>query len=341
MFKLEELTTLDIETINNCNAKCPLCLRGSGMQTNDHLDWDRIVKNIPDSVWGTIKKINFNGSTGDNLMHPHIFDIINWVITRSPACLQINTNGSIRDTEWWFSFGALLKNHQHRVVFGIDGLEDTHSKYRINTQWTKIINNAQAFIDGGGTAEWQFILFDHNKHQIAECRRLSENMGFTKFFILYQDRFDSTGADGDIKRYNQGSLDTIPIDFHLKDPAAHTETKYVDDLVIRKTAEYLPSRTKSKGKVACKSQKIKWLSIYADGTVWPCCWLMGWHLAKHQQMFGIVNYHFKKFLNIDFNQINLYNNNLEDIITSDLWTQKYPTSFRSQPNPVCIQSCST
>jgi len=320
MFNLDQITTLDIETINNCNALCPLCLRGEGMTTNDRLDWTQVIKQIPDTVWQQVKKINFNGTTGDNLMHPEIADILAWAINNTNAQVILHTNGSLRNTTWWGNLGKVFGT-KHRVVFGIDGLEDTHNVYRVNTDWQKIIDNAKAFIDVGGCAVWQFIIFDHNRHQIDECRALSEKLGFRKFLPILQDRFDATGTQGQIQRAN---IVAVPV-----------------DTIIKPTSNNFNKKKFTQVKVDCLSQKTGWVSIYADGTIWPCCWLMGWHLAKHQKtQYAIINYHFKKILNIDFAQISLYNKTLEEIIGSDLWQKRFPDSFNNNPNLVCVQQCS-
>lgn len=321
MHDINNINVIDIETINNCNASCPLCLRGTGMSTNDKLDWDIVTKNIPISVWSNVKTINFNGTTGDNLLHPKIKEIVEWTANNTDAVISIHTNGSIRDNKWWNDFGAMLKGHKHRVVFGIDGLEDTHSIYRIGTDFKKVIDNATAFIQGGGRAEWQFIIFDHNKHQVEQCRQLSEDLGFRKFSTLYQDRFDDTGHNVVTKVKEQ----YIPVDAIIKTSAND----------IKKKLNHFTST------ITCKSIETGWLSIYADGTIWPCCWLMGWHKAVQQKKhYALVNYHMKKVIGIDFKDISIYNNSLEDILSSNIWTHGYPDSFASNPNLVCIQQCS-
>ena len=322
MLDINHITTLDIESINNCNARCPLCLRGSGMRTNDALDWTRVVANIPASVWDNLQDINFNGTTGDNIMHPNIADIVAWCSSHSQAKINIHTNGSLRNTAWWEQFGLQLSNVPHRVVFGLDGLADTHSVYRIGTDFDKIIENAKAFIQSGGHAEWQFIVFEHNAHQIEQAQQLANDIGFSRFFVLYQDRFEHE-SNLPVQRYNQ-DLTTINA-----------------EVIINRSSSSIANRiAESDYNIKCRSQQIGWVSIYADGTVWPCCWLMGWHRAQHQTQSLLINHHFKKILGIDFDQINLYNNNLEDIINSDLWQKRYPTSFVNRPNPVCLQQCS-
>lgn len=324
MIDLKSVSRIDIETINNCNAKCPLCLRGTGMRTNDTLDWDLIKNNIPGYVWDTVKDINFNGTTGDNLMHPDIDDIVSWCADNSAANINVHTNGSIRSTQWWEQFGARLQSVPHKVVFGIDGLADTHATYRIGTDWDKIISNAQAFIHGGGTAYWQFILFEHNHHQVEECRKLATELGFKQFYVMYQDRFDSTHK----LETNQVVLQRFNGDL----------TPFKDHLIINPTSNHIS--TKSSRNIDCYSKKINWFSIYADGTVWPCCWLMGWHKSQHQSQFPVVDYHFKNILKLDFSQISLYNNKLEDIVAGEIWQTRYTESFASKPNPICIQQCS-
>ena len=320
MFNIDQITTLDIETINNCNALCPLCLRGEGMTTNDRLDWPQVVKQIPDAVWKQVKKINFNGTTGDNVMHPKIADILEWTINNTNAQVSLHTNGSLRSTTWWSELGKVFGT-DHRVVFGIDGMQDTHGVYRVNTDWQKIIDNAQAFINGGGRAIWQFIVFKHNQHQLNDCRLLSKKLGFSKFLPIYQDRFDNSNSKGQLHR---ADIAVIPV-----------------DTIVKTTSNSFDKKNFAQAKVKCLSQEIGWIGIYADGTIWPCCWLMGWHLAKHQKMqYAIINYHFKKILNIDFTQISLYNKTLEEIIGSDLWQKRFPDSFNNNPNPVCVQQCS-
>jgi MoaA/NifB/PqqE/SkfB family radical SAM enzyme len=322
MLTINDIKVLDIETINNCNASCPLCLRAVGIKTNDVLDWTKVIDGIPQSVWDNLSDVNFNGTTGDNIMNPHIKDIILWTTNHTNALISIHTNGSIRNEDWWFELGKDLQNSNHRIVFGIDGLAGTHERYRVGTNWDKVIANATAFIKGGGNAEWQFILFDHNVNEIEECYNMSKDIGFKNFITIYQDRFDETGITQNIKRY-EGDLTNFK--------------KY--GLVVKESSNHIGKFKNSC--ISCKSKTIGWLSIYADGTVWPCCWLMGWHKVKSKSIASqIVKKHLKDVLKIDFDSINLYSNSVEEILNSELWIKNYPISFTDNPNPVCRQQCS-
>jgi MoaA/NifB/PqqE/SkfB family radical SAM enzyme len=293
------------------------------MNTNDRLDWAAISKNIPDYIWTTVKEINFNGTTGDNIMHPDIYNILADVKAKTTGQIVVSTNGSMRSTDWWHQLGLLFAGTNHKITFGIDGLADTHSVYRVNTDYNKVIENAQAFINAGGNAEWQFILFEHNSHQVDACKELAYSMGFNRFFIFYQDRFDESSTTGTVQLYKKDL------------------TPFKEDLIVKNTSQNIKKKLETKFKtIDCHSRKVNWFSIYADGTVWPCCWLMGWHRAQHQKQFPAINYHFKKMLKLDFHQMSLYNNKLEDIIAGEIWQKNFNTSFASVPNPVCIQQCS-
>ena len=66
-------------------------------------------------------------------------------------------------------------------MFSIDGLEDTNHIYRRNVNWKKLMGNAQAYIDAGGVARWEYLIFKHNEHQLVLAEQTASAMGFDKF----------------------------------------------------------------------------------------------------------------------------------------------------------------
>lgn len=337
MYQLDQIRVLEIETINNCNAACPQCMRTNHETLaptffNDTINWPQIMRNIPKNFWGQLKTINFNGTSGDNCLHNDIKKIvIDISLLAQQATIRICTNGSLRTPVWWEDFGSSTKNTNVEVVFGIDGLSDTHSLYRVGTNWDKIIENASAFIAGGGRAIWQMILFDHNLHQIEQCRTLANDLGFASFYLRSENRFKPGQQEQTVFWQGQAT-------HTIKPPNVDKLKEIAQNYNIFQN--WGGSTTKTHKEIHCRSIDKKWLAIYADGTVWPCCFLMGYHKAKHLKQFKLVNYHFKKILSIDFDQINLYNNKLEDIVASDLWQKRYPQSFKETPNLVCTYTCS-
>jgi hypothetical protein len=57
--------------------------------------------------------------------------------------------------------------------------------------WTKLIKNAETFINAGGNATWEYLIFDHNDHQVEQARQLSIDMGFVAFSAKRPTGFES------------------------------------------------------------------------------------------------------------------------------------------------------
>lgn len=332
MFSVDEIRVLDIETTNNCNALCPQCSRtpsnGAIVQYGDFIDINVFKNRLSPKFLSHIDKINFNGNTGDNAMHPDIIEFCKYCIENSPGDISLMTNGSMRDQSFWSDLGKLFNIKRTKVIFALDGLADTHSLYRVNTDWELVVDHAKSFIAAGGQAVWQMILFEHNQHQIDQCREMASNLGFAHFDLIKSNRFNKTGQ---LKVYKKGEyLHTIAQSTSMDEAITRFDPiKAYDTISFRDI------------KISCKSQNTKWLSIYADGTVWPCCHLMGYHKINSGQWLLPIKAHMKKYFELgDYSKINFYNYELSDIVNSDFFQTVLPTTFKKNPNPVCMLVCS-
>jgi MoaA/NifB/PqqE/SkfB family radical SAM enzyme len=138
-----------------------------------------------------LEKVFFCGTVGDPCADISLLKKIAWIKETKPnIVVGINTNGSIRNPKWWSECGNLLTNLYDYVVFAIDGLEDTNHIYRVNVQFKKIMENSKAYIETGASAHWDMLVFDHNKHQVDECKQLAKDMGFNWFRSKETDRWD-------------------------------------------------------------------------------------------------------------------------------------------------------
>ena len=248
MLTVNDIRVLDIETINNCNAGCALCLRHPGMRTNDALDWAQVTQQVPLQVWQNLTTINFNGTTGDNIMHPDIFNIVGWTVNNTTAFINIHTNGSLRSKVWWERLAHNLKDVDHDVWFGIDGIGPTHEIYRQGTKYQKVIDNAQAFIAAGGIATWQFIPYAHNQHQLKDCIKLSQQYKFKKFKVIKSFR-----PKQDVKHWKTGkSFKLEPSDLY-------------------KTV-FFSSKNGILEKKNCMHLEQPSIYVAASGQISPCCY---------------------------------------------------------------------
>ena len=203
----EDVKWIHVELSSKCNAWCPACPRntnGYGLSPwliEQDLSIERYIEIL--NLLPNLEVVQLCGNLGDPIIATNILDAIAYAINRKLK-VQIHTNGSLRSVTWWESLGALLKDHPHDVWFGLDGFSSVHEIYRQGTDYNKIIANATAFINAGGFATWQFIPFEHNEHQVKDCIRISQQLGFKKFKLvkLYRNiktsRHYKTGKEFDL-----------------------------------------------------------------------------------------------------------------------------------------------
>jgi MoaA/NifB/PqqE/SkfB family radical SAM enzyme len=264
MYKLEDIRDIHLELTSKCQARCPMCPRRiNGGILNPlialkEITLDQFKEWFSVSLIQQLDSLFMCGNLGDPIIAQDCLEIIQHIRETNPSIqLSMHTNGSARSIQWW----EQLSYTRTRVVFGIDGLADTHSLYRIDTNYNKIIENARAFIESGGVAEWHMLAFKHNEHQIEDCRTLSQQLGFKKFSLKHTSRF----VEDKFHVLNEQGQTT-----HILYP-----TDYSTNIVSLVRQNFLSKE------INCKAKKNKQIYISSDGTVVPCCWLdLNWQVPK-------------------------------------------------------------
>jgi MoaA/NifB/PqqE/SkfB family radical SAM enzyme len=268
MLKLDQIHQAHVELTTRCNARCPMCVRNyRGLDYNSGYPDAELsladFQHIIGPIITQLKRVNFNGNLGDFASARDAVEIVEYLVAHS-ITVTINTNGSLRNQGWWkqLALPGVI------VGFALDGLADTHALYRQDTDWNKIVANAQAFIGAGGRAVWRFVPFDHNRHQEAECRQLAQSMGFVKFENIYDGRdsgpvFTRTGEYSHRIGTDTGPPDHIP---HIKDLLQNHIT-WFDSRTVQS------HKDQPKLELRCIHKINQEIYVAADGTVYPCCYL--------------------------------------------------------------------
>ena len=195
MFTFENVHEYQIEITSYCNAACPQCPRNiSGGKVNPHLPLCHLSKKVIDETFtkelcNRLSQVFFCGSYGDPIVHPDFLNILRDFRKKNPKLwLYIHTNAGVHNADWWTELAEII-NGYGKIDFGIDGLEDTNHLYRRGVKFDTAINNASAFIKAGGKAQWNWLVFKHNEHQIDQARMLSGILGFEKILFRGTGRF--------------------------------------------------------------------------------------------------------------------------------------------------------
>ena len=323
MISLDSIAFFNFEITSYCNLQCPQCSRydSQGFENKHmalkHLDFDRILDNLQISKLTNLKEVLLQGDHGDPLMHPKIFDILD--AFKNVERLRIGTNASLLNKERW---RRLASYPNLGVTFAVDGLHDTNHVYRIKSNFDKIMENAEAFIQAGGKARWKFIVFKHNEHQIEQARELSKKMGFQDFMVRYSNRnfFDS---------------DTFPVmingvyqNYNLKMASGLNTKKDTKNAMIHNLDNF-------DSNASCTWLKENKMYVDYLGNLIPCCMTSG--LMWRDDMSGKL---WRKIVG-DMDSINLYKNTITEVLNSDFYQTRLQQSLSGVKSihHTCFSSC--
>jgi len=289
-----DVQKLHVEPSSHCNARCPGCPRNlSGYNIDDlfqktHLKVERFSEIL--SQYPKVNSLLFNGNLGDPMMNPDILSLIN--VAKHVDRLSITTNGSIGKLDTFARIGA-MKNVT--MTFSIDGLEDTNHLYRQDVEWDKVMERAKKFIGAGGRAEWKFIIFRHNQHQVEGARNLSKELGFENFEVVDHSRnnFAALNRDGTVSHWiHPANLDVL-VDQKRDHSKANKPYKFDLEQELDKIREVRETFTtdQSYKRFDCEHLRDRSVYVSATGELFPCCY----------QGFGLPNLG-KKLLS-EFDQI--------------------------------------
>ena len=276
MFDYNLIDEYQIEVTTYCNAACPQGPRNvNGGKTNPylpvcHLDRNVIDVSFPKSLVKRLRQVFFCGSYGDPIMHPEFLDILKDFRSKNPTLhLYLHTNGGVRNAEWWEEIAHVLGDHG-KIDFGIDGLWDTNHLYRKNVEFSRVIENAKTFINAGGKAQWNYLVYKHNEHQISDARKMSEELGFDDILFRSTGRFMNHKTLTELEKWPVHNRDG-EIEYYLEPP---TDKEYHNSSVenLPKLHEEYPDIKDyfNETKIKCDALTGKKVAITAEGLVLPC-----------------------------------------------------------------------
>lgn len=237
-----DIRVLHLELTTRCQAACPQCDRmiPDRGYTQDHdLSLDNIKSLFSEDFVRQLDKMFACGTFGDPAAAAECLEIFQWFRSVNPnITLGMNTNGGLRNAAFWKSMGSLLSRPRDYCVFSIDGMARTNDIYRRGVMWHKVMLNAEVFIEAGGRAHWDMLIFDHNKHELENCKAHAGRMGFVRFRSKISARHQE-----------------VPISWLNPPPGFHPPD--------------------NSGPIQCHAQKEQSMYVAATGRILPCCFFGG------------------------------------------------------------------
>jgi len=369
MIRYENIKQIHVELSSNCNASCPNCPRN--VEGGYEVPWidkkeytlEDFKQVFPAELIAGLHRVLFCGNYGDPVMCEATPAIVEYIHSVNPhVAVRVHTNGGMRNAEWWTRLAQAMTGPQDTTIFSIDGLEHTNHIYRRNVIWKRLHANFSTYIAAGGHATWEFLIFQHNQHQVAEAKQNAVDWGFKNFVPKKAFGFEYLGSSRPKMRVvdRKGNFEYFigePSDpNHQNKFMVEDEKELIDASYARTPKSYTEgfehTRTSyatredlfdhlDKFEIDCMAARGQEIYVDANFGVHPCCFL-GHASQNITTAPDSMQYYAWLDANVGQDNINAKNSSIKDILASDYFDKIVKTwdlTHREGRIAVCSRMC--
>lgn len=179
---------LIVDPISVCNLRCPLCPTGR-METgrkDSLMPWETFTRVI-DELAPWAYEVNLY-NWGESILHPHVFDMIAYA---RKANLATSMSANLNDVREGV-IDKIIESGLENLTLSFDGAtQENYAKYRVRGDLETVLANARELVQRKRELksrtphiEWQFIVFQHNAHEIDAARALATEIGVDEFRVI-------------------------------------------------------------------------------------------------------------------------------------------------------------
>ncbi len=285
LYNYEDIRAVHLEITEKCQATCPMCDRNvKGGRDNPNLGDKNglhelsvtdIQKILPPEFVKQLDRLYMCGNFGDPIIANDTLEVFKYLREQNPNIwLNMNTNAGAKKEDWWIELAKTLGNKGH-VTFSFDGLADTNHLYRQGVNWDIAWRNATAFIEAGGRAHWDFLIFAHNEHQVEEAEAIAKETGFFKFIPKKTGRFYSTMRKTGKEEHQAMNRKGEEQQLLQKPKEVKFQNKAIKDIIKLEEKHGSLEQYFDNVKIKCKVAAEKSMYLSAEGLILPCCWVAG------------------------------------------------------------------
>ena len=123
----------------------------------------------------------------------HLLEMITRATARGLGS-QVSTNFSFNWDDDFYR--RIVESGLEHLIVSLDGADaETYGIYRVNGHFERVIHGLAAVIrwrkalrSRHPLVEWQYIVFEHNRHQVAEARAMARSLGVDRFCLRSDGR---------------------------------------------------------------------------------------------------------------------------------------------------------
>jgi len=173
--------SLAVEPTNLCNLKCPQCPSGMDLLSRKKGNiGTELYEKIMDELSPYLMHLTLYFQ-GEPFLNPDLTKLIS-IAKNKKIITAISTNGHFLTED---NCEKIITAGLDRIIISMDGLDQkTYEKYRVNGDFQKVVDGIKTLVDkrkklkkSNPFIELQFLVFNHNEHQIIDFRKFAKYYG--------------------------------------------------------------------------------------------------------------------------------------------------------------------
>lgn len=302
MYNYNDIRMVHLEITQKCNASCPMCDRNErGGAVNQHIRNNLAELSLEDcmdiftpSFIRQLTTMYMCGNLGDPISARDTLEVFEYFRSHNPTMwLSMNTNAGARSADWWRNLAGVI-GQSGAVIFSVDGLEETNHLYRQGVHWELVERNMRAFIEAGGRARWDYLIFEHSEKDVERAEQLAAEWGVEKFIKKKTGRFITTKSEAKETHQAQNRKGETTTTLAKPKNVEYQNLALLKQKEIEKTYGSMMDYY-NKAYISCKVAKDGNIFVTAEGLILPCCWTAGrmykwWHNdPKVEQIWDFID----------------------------------------------------
>ncbi len=258
-------TRLMIEPTNVCDLKCPFCPTGAGTmaRANGFLSFDNFKKAVDDLLPYLTTVVTWN--YGEPFLNKDLNRMFRYAADQGLVTI-CSTNGFPLHHRFPAGIQPILESGLDRLMISIDGAKpETHALYRVGSELQPVLRGLGHLIEERERQgrdkphiDMQFIVFQHNEHELDDIIRISKDIGV--------DTLSIKSANLTMSDVMETDMDAAEVMAALKQRAAQSLPKNSKHARYDEDGNILDMPEKGCARLY-EMVVVNW-----DGSVSPCCY---------------------------------------------------------------------